>query len=172
MATQRHFVLYALAAVSALVLITLFAPRGSEHVSYIAATAPEAASSGAQVAPSGTVEEKPAFRIEVVDTPAARAQGLSGRRSIPENYGMLFIFEAKGNYGFWMKDMYVPIDIAWLADDGTVLGVVEAYDPSTYPEAVYPPEPVRYVLETRAGEMRRQGWGEGSRFALPLPRPE
>jgi len=169
MAIQRHFVLYALAACAAVVLIALFAPQGSEHVSYRATTTPEAASSTAQEAPSGTVAAKPAFHIEVVDTPATRAQGLSGRRSIPENYGMLFIFEAKGNYGFWMKDMYVPIDIAWLADDGTVLGVVEAYDPATYPEAVYPPEPVRYVLETRAGEMRRQGWGKGSRVSLPLP---
>ena len=55
--------------------------------------------------------------IEIADTPAAREQGLSGRTEIPEDYGMLFVFPDKGDYGFWMKDLMVSIDGFWLADD-------------------------------------------------------
>lgn len=107
------------------------------------------------------------LRLEVVKTLSQQEKGLSGRAEIPDNYGMLFVFPTKGRYGFWMKDMLVPIDIIWLADDGTILKIDAHADPSSYPEPFYPPEPVRYVLETRAGFAQVMGWKEGSVFALP-----
>jgi uncharacterized membrane protein (UPF0127 family) len=106
--------------------------------------------------------------IERVDTPAAREQGLSGRTEIPEDYGMLFVFPDKGDYGFWMKDMKVSIDVFWLSDDGTIVGIERALSPDTYPEAVHPPLPVRYVLETRSGTGAARGWTVGTTLALPL----
>lgn len=92
------------------------------------------------------------LRFEIADTPEERAQGLSGRQSIPDNYAMLFVYEEADLHGFWMKDMFVPIDIIWLGDDGTVLKIEEAVSPDTYPKVFYPPQPVRYVLEMRAGQ--------------------
>lgn len=106
--------------------------------------------------------------IEIADTPFAREQGLSGRTEISEDYGMLFIFPEKGDYGFWMKDMKVPIDVFWIADDGTIVGIEHELSPDTYPEAVYPPLPVRYVLETKAGTGAARGWVVGTTLALPL----
>lgn len=108
------------------------------------------------------------FTFEIVDTEATREQGLSGRASIPSNYGMLFVFPQKDRYGFWMKDMLVSIDILWLNEDGTVLAIEESISPSTYPTAFYPPEPVRYVLETSVGEWQRQGWSIGSTVPIPI----
>ncbi len=108
------------------------------------------------------------FTFEVVDTEAAREQGLSGRSSIPSNYGMLFVFPQSGDYGFWMKDMLVSIDILWLSEDGTILGIEESVSPASFPATFYPPEPVRYVLETQVGEWQRQGWSIGS--VVPIPR--
>lgn len=67
-----------------------------------------------------------------------------------------------------MKDMLVPIDILWLSDTGEVLGVEESVAPETYPRVFYPPQPVRLVLETRAGESRAQGWIVGEHVPLPL----
>lgn len=107
------------------------------------------------------------MRFELADTPAEREQGLSGRTEIPEDYGMLFVFEEKGLPGFWMKDMLVPIDIIWLADDGTILGIERSVSPSTYPAVFYAPEPVQLVLETRAGHAREAGWDTGTRISLP-----
>jgi uncharacterized membrane protein (UPF0127 family) len=108
------------------------------------------------------------FTFEVVDTEAAREQGLGGRDTIPSNYGMLFVFPQSGDYGFWMKDMLVSIDILWLDEDGTILGIEEAVSPLTYPDTFYPPKPVRYVLETKPEEARAQGWNIGS--TVPIPR--
>lgn len=109
------------------------------------------------------------MRFEVVTTQAAQERGLGGRPDVPENYGMLFVFPKDEEVGFWMKDMLVPIDIIWLSDEGTILGVLDALSPNTYPQVFYPPQPVKYVLETRAGEARRRGWSMGTSVGLPKP---
>lgn len=109
------------------------------------------------------------MQFEVVTTAAAQEQGLGGRTNVPQNYGMLFVFPTDQRVGFWMKDMFVPIDMIWLSDDGTILGVEDSVSPSTYPEAFYPPQPVKYVLETKAGEARRRGWSINTKLALPAP---
>lgn len=107
------------------------------------------------------------FRFEIVDTPAARTQGLSGRENVPENYGMLFVFETPGRPGFWMKDMRVPIDMIWLTADGTIIHIDAAVSPDTYPALFQPPTEITFVLETRAGEALRQGWEVGTVIDLP-----
>lgn len=107
------------------------------------------------------------FRYEIVATETARAQGLSGRADIPHDYGMLFVFDAPAKVGFWMKDMLTPIDIIWLREDGTIIGIEDSVSPDTYPKAYYAPEPVRYVLETRAGESTLKGWVVGTKLDLP-----
>jgi hypothetical protein len=88
---------------------------------------------------------------------------------VPPDYGMLFVFDMKDTYGFWMKDMHVPIDILWLADDGRIIKIDDSVQPSSYPSVFYAPAPVTYVLETRAGESRRKGWKVGTVLDLPLP---
>src|SRR3954471_24776165 len=45
------------------------------------------------------------IQVDISDTEALREQGLSGRTSLAENEGMLFVFPTPGPYGFWMKDM-------------------------------------------------------------------
>lgn len=106
-------------------------------------------------------------QIEYARTPEAQAQGLSGRAQIPPDYGMLFVFPAAGRYGFWMKDMLVPIDIIWIREDGVIVGREDSVSPDTYPKIFTPPEPVRAVLEVRAGESRKLGYEVGTKLALP-----
>lgn len=107
-------------------------------------------------------------RIDIADTEAERTAGLSGRE-VPEDYGMLFVFETEGSYGFWMKDTLAPLDVIWLSNDGIVLGIEHAAAPETYPTVFYPPSPVRYVLEARGGTAKRKDWGPGTRLSLPIP---
>ncbi len=111
----------------------------------------------------------PAIRYEVATTEAAQELGLGNRASIPDNYAMLFVFPKADRYGFWMKDMLVPIDIIWLSDAGDIILVDRSVDPATYPHAFYPPRPVRYVLEMRAGYAKDHGWTVGTHVALPSP---
>ncbi|HVV39009.1 MAG TPA: DUF192 domain-containing protein [Candidatus Paceibacterota bacterium] len=103
---------------------------------------------------------------EVVDNQAAREKGLSGRTSLPEGSGMLFVFEHNGDWGIWMKDMQFPIDILFISETGQVVSINANVSPDTYPEAFYPPLAVRYVLELPAGYAKKQNITTQSRFDL------
>ena len=87
------------------------------------------------------------YRVRIADSLAERAQGLSGTAALAPDEGMLFVFERAGMYGFWMKDMYYPIDIIWLNDELRPVGITKNISPDTFPTVFYPPVPVRYVLE-------------------------
>ncbi|PIR73785.1 MAG: hypothetical protein COU40_00750 [Candidatus Moranbacteria bacterium CG10_big_fil_rev_8_21_14_0_10_35_21] len=52
--------------------------------------------------------------LEIADSDASREKGLSQRKEICSNCGMLFIFAREGKYSFWMKDMQFDIDIIWM----------------------------------------------------------
>lgn len=106
------------------------------------------------------------LRIEYATTTEAREQGLGGRTEIPENYGMLFLFPKDEKYGFWMKDMFVPIDIFWLDSKGQVVYIAQEVATSTYPNVLYPNAPARYVLETVAGFARAHGVATGTPLLL------
>ena len=115
-----------------------------------------------------TMSETP-ISFEVAVTGLQQQRGLSGRKNIPANYGMLFVFPKDDLHGIWMKDMLTPIDIIWLSDTGTILSINELVEPSTYPFVFYPNVPARYVLEMRAGQSNARGWKVGTKVSLPLP---
>lgn len=105
-------------------------------------------------------------KVEIRDTPEERTMGLSGRESLEEGTGMLFIFETPGNYGFWMKDMKFPIDIIWIDDTQRVIGVEKNAAPESYPKIFYPPREVKYVLEVPAGFSNTHSIDIGQRVSL------
>lgn len=104
---------------------------------------------------------------ELRRTPLEWEKGLSGRKSLDENAGMLFVFPTTEVRRFWMKDMNFPIDIFWIRD-GKVAGMAKELPPpknGIIPDATSP-EPVNYVLETNAGFADKNGVVLGSPFAL------
>jgi uncharacterized membrane protein (UPF0127 family) len=56
-----------------------------------------------------------------------------------------------------MKDMKYSIDIIWINGAGEIIDINEHVSPDTYPTTFYPPQPIRYVLETRDGFVREKG---------------
>jgi uncharacterized protein len=90
-------------------------------------------------------------KVEVVSTLEDRTLGLSGRESLPENTGMLFVFPENGEHLFWMKDMKFSIDIIWISEDGRVVYIKENAAPESFPEVFKPEGNARYVLEVPAG---------------------
>lgn len=106
------------------------------------------------------------IRIEIADTDAERAQGLSGRAMLEESHGLLFVFENPGMYGFWMKDMLFPIDIIFLDVNLKVINVYEGVEPSTFPTLFYPLVHTKYVLEINSGEASRVGIDTGVQVSL------
>jgi len=106
------------------------------------------------------------LNIEYATSTTAQERGLGGRVSIPDDYGMLFVFPKSDYYGIWMKDMFLPIDIFWLDAQGHIIAVSEDVATSTYPNVFYPPTPVKYVLETAVGFAREHGILVGASLLL------
>lgn len=103
-------------------------------------------------APTATVTiGDTSIRVGVADTESERTQGLSGRRELAEGEGLLFVFPEEGTPGFWMKDMHFAIDIIWISSSGSIIGIERNIAPETFPEAFFPPSPVRLVLEVPGG---------------------
>ncbi len=103
--------------------------------------------------------------VELATTSAARGRGLMGREELAEDRGMLFVFSADTKTGFWMKDTSIPLSIAFIAADGTILNVQEMEPLSE--ELHRPPEPYRYALEVNQGWFGRNGIGPGDRVEVP-----
>jgi uncharacterized membrane protein (UPF0127 family) len=111
------------------------------------------------------------FNVEIANTSTTRARGLSGRENLGENQGMLFIFDAPGNYGFWMKDMRFPLDFVWILGD-KIVGVTENVPPPAPGASIfklqvyYPPDSADKVLELNAGEVKKYGIQAGQTAIL------
>lgn len=87
----------------------------------------------------------------IANTDPLREKGLGGVTSLNSNQGMFFMFDTSGLYGFWMKDMLIPIDMIWLDQNLKVVYIEPNVLPSTYPAVFTPTLPAMYVLETQSG---------------------
>jgi uncharacterized membrane protein (UPF0127 family) len=107
--------------------------------------------------------------VEVAANEAQRETGLMWRQSMPNDTGMLFIFPEQTQTGFWMKNTYIPLDIAYISAEGEVLGVVHGKPLDTTTLAA--PGPYRYALEMNSGWFAGHGLGKGAtvRFLKKLP---
>lgn len=106
------------------------------------------------------------YTLTIASTPALREQGLSGRKTMAADRGMLFVFAKPQRVCMWMKDMQFPIDMIWLDEDKKVLYVRERVSPDTYPESFCSDEPAKYVIELKAGEAARRHITPGQELAL------
>lgn len=74
---------------------------------------------------------KHSIRAAIANTPHSRDRGLMQHAKLCENCGMLFIFPQPGKYSFWMKDTPLPLSIAFIAADGSILNIDEMQANST-----------------------------------------
>ena len=89
------------------------------------------------------------FTIEIADDPGERERGLMFREHMDDDHGMLFVFEDQREVGFWMKNTPMPLDLLFIAQDGTIKAIKQG---EPFSEAVISPGvPVRFVLELKAG---------------------
>lgn len=105
------------------------------------------------------------YRItaEVARTPEQRAIGLMHRTEMPQHAGMLFVFERPEPLCFWMKNTLIPLSIAFLEDDGTIINVREMKPLSL--ESQCSERPARWALEMNAGWFSKRGLKPGDRIS-------
>ncbi len=106
------------------------------------------------------------LRVQVAKTEVTRERGLMCVRSLPEHTGMLFVFDADGLQGFWMKNTLIPLDMVFVDSHGRITSIAadvpiasrnanDAQIPRRGGEA-------KYVIELPAGEARKDGLKSGS----------
>jgi uncharacterized membrane protein (UPF0127 family) len=110
------------------------------------------------------------LRVEIARTPEARSQGLMYRTALPEDAGMLFVFDADGRWGFWMKNTLIPLSIGFIDRTWRLLEVLDMHvapDPAHGPFEIYEPrQAYRYALEVNQGLFARRGIAPGARLQL------
>lgn len=104
------------------------------------------------------------INVEISDTLEKQEKGLSGRQSMPENQGMLFVFDRPDFYSFWMKDMNFSLDFIWIRGD-EVVEITRNVKPEDYkpPKSLVPKNKIDKVLEFNAGMAEKMGIKEGNK---------
>jgi uncharacterized membrane protein (UPF0127 family) len=99
------------------------------------------------------------IHAEVADNDRARMRGLMFRESLPPNHGMVFLFDQVGLQCMWMRNTVVPLSVAFIADDGTVVNV-ENMKPQT-DDKHCAAKPVHIALEMSFDWFQKHGVGAG-----------
>lgn len=91
------------------------------------------------------------------------------RETLDPDGAMLFIFETESRGGFWMRNTPLPLSIAWLDAEGTIVDIQDMQPLSDQVHA--PPAPYWFAVETNQGWFAANGVTVGDRVVLCLPPP-
>lgn len=136
------------------------------------------AASAAQTGPQPRLRTLPItagmyiIQAELALTPEQQSTGMMFRREMGTNEGMLFANDDLGVRCFWMKNTLLPLSIAFIADDGTIVNIaeMEARSEASHCSA----QPVRYALEMNQGWFAKRGIKAGFKLGgrpFELKRP-
>jgi len=112
--------------------------------------------------------DKNIIKAEVASTVSSQQLGLMYRKSMPEQNGMLFVFEQKAGHCFWMKNTLLPLSIAFIDDEGKIVNIEEMKPQSE--ENHCPLKPIRYALEMNSNWFEKRQLGAG-KLVMGLPKP-
>lgn len=96
-------------------------------------------------------------------TPEQKQIGLMWRKKMPAHEGMLFVFDQPSQQCFWMKNTLIPLTAAFVADDGTIVNLVDMQPQTLNPHCSA--KPVRYVLEMNVGWFAKKNIKAGSKIS-------
>lgn len=102
------------------------------------------------------------YKLEEAATLEKVTLGLSGRKNMAQDAGMLFVFADDSEECFWMKDMRFPLDIIWVDSNKRVTHIERNLSPSTYPKQFC--ATAQYVIELNAGQAARSDISEGAKL--------
>jgi len=155
-----------------LIIASLALPTGcsadTSTTSTAPATAPTTQSSDPAPMPFDTTDmtlKGKNFKIEVAETEAQEQRGLMYRTSMPDDHGMLFIFDKPDIINFWMHNTRIPLDIIFLDKDGKVL-VIHNRQPMD-DTGMGPDSPAQYVIELNLGAADKLGLKKGDKVEIP-----
>ena len=102
-------------------------------------------------------------RAEIADTEQSRERGLMRRDRLCDDCGMLFVFEKADRYSFWMKNTPLPLSIAFIATDGSIINIEEMQPNTTNTHDAQ--GGALYALEMNSGWFARHNLVPGDKVA-------
>jgi uncharacterized membrane protein (UPF0127 family) len=121
------------------------------------------------------IDTHPRINLQLARTEQEREIGLMSVDHMPPNNGMLFVYTAPSTEGYWMYHTLIPLSIAWIGQDGTIVDIQDMprlNDPNDVQEAsstVYTPSaPYWYALEVNEGWFVQNGVGVGQQMVFCL----
>ncbi|MBR4591732.1 MAG: DUF192 domain-containing protein [Elusimicrobiaceae bacterium] len=108
----------------------------------------------------------------IADTPEKQEKGLMFVTELPENEGMLFVFEQEDEQVFWMKNTLIDLDMVFIGADKTVTGVADemphSYTYTPDDEVAFATGQGQYVLELAAKTAARHQVNPGEKISFSL----
>ncbi len=111
-----------------------------------------------------TIDEVP-LQLEIAVTRPQKAKGLMHRKSMPEHQGMLFIFDKPDEQSFWMKNTYIPLDIAYIDPSGTIREIHPLF-PHNLNSVRSVSSEIQFALEMNRGWFNENNLKIGSKIDL------
>lgn len=107
------------------------------------------------------------IQVDIANDPASRSKGLMFVANLPENEGMLFVFEEKQKVSFWMKNTIIPLSIGYFDESKKLLQIESMYPQKTGTLKSYPSKKaIKYALEVNVGWFEKNGISLGSTFSI------
>lgn len=106
------------------------------------------------------------FDIEIADDASERSRGLMHRTDLPDNRGMLFVYDAPRLISMWMANTPQSLDMVFVGADGRVTAIETATEPFSH-AVIAPPVPSRFVIEFKAGIADKHGIAVGNTVRHP-----
>ncbi len=105
------------------------------------------------------------LQVEIAQDEESAAQGLMHRDQLPENQGMLFVFPNQRILTFWMRNTFIPLDIAFIDESGTIVDI-QRMAPLDETKDYISAAPALYALEVNAGWFEKQNIRVGSKVGF------
>ena len=106
------------------------------------------------------------LQVQLAQDFEQRQIGLMWRKEMPQNEGMLFIFEQPAVQCFWMRNTYLPLTAAFVADDGTIVNLADMKPMNDSSHCSN--NPVRFVLEMNQGWFAKRNIQAGYKLTGPV----
>ena len=94
------------------------------------------------------------YSVQIAKTESEKEKGLQEIKDLPENEGMLFIYDKPQTVSFWMKDTFIPLDIIFIDEDQEVISI---YQGKPEDETIVEEDNVKYVLEVNQNSGIEEG---------------
>ncbi len=111
---------------------------------------------------------KKVITVEIAESQQEVMQGLMHRKSLPENQGMLFVFNNESVRTFWMKNTLINLDIAFFNRERTIIDIQQMKSQTSILQTNFPTypskAPAQFALEMKVGWFKKNKFPQGTRF--------